>query len=361
MVPGVGALFFVSSLVSLRVEAWASRVHNRRLAASACSSPLSLDDYLRESDVPDEVKAVVQGFAKASLKIARRLATAAITNAVGSVDETTAKGSSDRDQQKKLDVIANEAVRDALVESGCVLAFASEEEDDVTRVDATSPSPVFVAYDPLDGSSNIDCASPTGTIFGIYSSSNLSELRGRDTMLAAGYILYSSSTEYVLSIKGRGVQGFTLDPAVGGYLLSRADIKLPRHGPYYSLNEGRSSDWPEGLSRYVEDVKNGRGRQQGVRYSLRYVCSLVADVNRTLLYGGWAGNPRAHLRLLFEAAPLAFIVESADGRGSDGATNLLDVTPCKIHHRLPVFLGSAEDIDELLSYGDVQQTKVGKY
>ena len=358
---GTAALLFACSVVVLQVEAWTSRVHRRRLSPPASMSQVSLDTYLIDSDVSEEVQAVVQSFAKASLVITRRLATAAITNALGSVNEAMAEGTSDRDQQKKLDVIANDAVKEALIESGCVFAFASEEEDDITRVEARSRSPVFVAYDPLDGSSNIDCASPTGTIFGIYRAASLPELRGRDSMIAAGYILYSSSTEYVLSIQGRGVQGFTLDPARGSYLLSRPNVTLPRQGPYYSLNEGRSADWPTGLSRYVDNVKNGRGRRQGVRYSLRYVCSLVADVHRTLLYGGWAGNPRAHLRLLFEAAPLAFIMESAGGRGSDGVVDLLDVTPTKVHHRLPVFLGSAEDVEELLSYGDVQQTLIGKY
>ena len=320
----------------------------------------TLDDCLWENGVAEEVGAVIRSFAEASAVIADRLSTATITGAIGGLEQEAGDDSTDRDRQKKLDVIANDVVRQSLIDSGAVFAYASEEEDDIQPL-KTESSSVFVAFDPLDGSSNIDCASPTGTIFGVYRNANISELRGRESMVAAGYILYSSSTEYVVSLAGRPVQGFTLDPHSNRFLLSRESILVPAHGPYYSLNEGRSADWPEGLSAYINCVKNGRGRQQGVRYSLRYVCSLVADVHRTLLYGGWAGNPRAHLRLLFEAAPLAFIMENAGGRGSDGVVDLLDVAPSKVHHRLPVFLGSKDDIDELLAYGDVQQTKVGKY
>ena len=127
-----------------------------------------------------------------------------------------------------------------------------------------------------------------------------------------------------------------------------------------SLNEGRSADWPDGLRRYIDDIKNGKSIW-GKRYSSRYVCSLVADFHRTLLYGGWAGNPRSHLRLLYEGLPLAMLVEEAGGKGTDGIQRLLDISLQQLHQRTPVFLGSKDDIIELLTYGDVQQIGTIKY
>jgi fructose-1,6-bisphosphatase I len=206
---------------------------------------------------------------------------------------------------------------------------------------------------------------------------NLFTQSGR-SLVAAGYAVYSSSTELVISL-GYETVGFTLDPssyirysrpalsmttssssqskaasATDAFLMSRPNIRCPEYGPYYSLNEAREPDWPDGLQRWVRDAKRGE-TASGRLYSSRYVCSLCADVHRTLLRGGWAGNPRPHLRLLYEAAPLAFLLEAAGGRGSDGIHNLLDVVPTGLHDRVCVFLGGAGDIADLESYGNIQQ------
>ena len=188
-------------------------------------------------------------------------------------------------------------------------------------------------------------------------------LRKGSDLVGAGYVMYSSSTELVFAAAssgggggGSGVHGFTLDPSSKQYLLTRQNIRVPTRGPFYSLNEGKSNDWPPALKSYIEDMKRGTGQVAGNKMSSRYVCSLVADVHRTMLYGGWCGNPRSHLRYLFEAAPLAFLFEKAGGAASDGVSDLLDLEPNKgLHHRLPVFLGSRGDIDELRRYGDVRQ------
>ena len=184
------------------------------------------------------------------------------------------------------------------------------------------------------------------------------------------------------------MNGFTLDPKSKSFVITRKDVICPSRGPYYSLNEGiftsltllylsrcplthlllpkwmcfigRSADWPEGLQNYIQTIKNGKGTW-GKRYSSRYICSLVADFHRTLLYGGWAGNPRSHLRLLYEAAPLGMIAMEAKGKGSDGIENLIDLLPSQLHHKTPVFLGSLEDIEELESYENVQQLGTIKY
>lgn len=132
-------------------------------------------------------------------------------------------------------------------------------------------------------------------------------------------------------------------------------LPLPA-GQIYSLNDARYFDWPAGLQKYIDTVRQGKG-QSGKQYSARYVCSLVADLHRTLLYGGWAGNPRSHLRLLYEANPLSFVAEQAGGKGSDGKRDILGIEPSALHQRLPFFVGSVEDIEELVGYEDVQQGK----
>lgn len=308
------------------------------------------------------VSSILIKLSQACVEISNEIASAPINGRTGLFGTENASG----DTQKKLDVISNSIIKNALIQSSKVSIMATEEENELISIPEVSNG-LFVTFDPLDGSSNIDCAIPTGTIFGIYpnnqgvgESCTLSDvLQSGSCMLAAGYCMYSSSTEFVITA-GNGTHGFTLDPTSQSFILTRRDIKCPTRGPYYSLNEGRSSDWPEGLRRYINDIKDGKSAW-GKRYSSRYVCSLVADVHRTILYGGWAGNPRSHLRLLYEAAPLALILEQAGGAGSDGIRQILDIIPTKLHERLPCFLGSVDDIAELEAYGDVQQTGSMKY
>ena len=152
----------------------------------------------------------------------------------------------------------------------------------------------------------------------------------------------------------KGAHGFTLDTLVGEWALSHPAMRVPPRGQIYSVNDARYHDWPPGLRAYIDAVRQGLG-QSGKQYSARYVCSLVADFHRTLLYGGVAMNPRQHLRLVYEANPLALLAEQAGGRGSDGKRRVLSIAPSRLHERLPLFLGSADDIAELESYGDVQQ------
>lgn len=273
------------------------------------------------------------------------------------------KGEFGRDAPKPLDLLSNEIIFSSLQNSGKVAVMASEEDD--APVWITDDGPYVVVTDPLDGSRNIDASIPTGTIFGIYN--RLSEidhlpseekalvnsLQSGNKLLAAGYVLYSSATIFCLSF-GVGTHAFTLDHSTGDFILTHHNIKIPRRGQIYSVNDARYFDWPEGLRRYIDTVRQGKGKYPK-KYSARYICSLVADLHRTLMYGGVAMNPRDHLRVVYEANPLSFLVEKAGGKGSDGKSRILSLQPLKLHQRLPLFLGSFEDVEELESYGDVQQ------
>ncbi|KAJ8764772.1 hypothetical protein K2173_009172 [Erythroxylum novogranatense] len=269
----------------------------------------------------------------------------------------------DRDASKPLDIVSNEIILRSLRNSGKVAVMASEEDD--APIWLNNDGPYVVVTDPLDGSRNIDASIPTGTIFGIYKrlveldhlpeeeKAMLNSLQCGTRLVAASYVLYSSATILCTSF-GSGTHAFTLDRSTGDFILTHSDIKVPRRGQIYSVNDARYFDWPEGLRQYIDTVRQGKGKYPK-KYSARYICSLVADFHRTLMYGGVAMNPRDHLRLVYEANPLSFLVEHAGGRGSDGKTRILSIQPVKLHQRLPLFLGSLEDMEELESYGDVQQ------
>lgn len=317
-----------------------------------------------DGEVDSTLSQIFNALSKSCIEISKEIASAPIYGITGLSGSENSSG----DNQKTLDIISNSIIKKYLSQSEKVSIMASEEETDVIIVPGVLNG-YMVTFDPLDGSSNIDCAIPTGTIFGVYPNipivnatehNHLSDiLQAGSHLVAAGYCMYSSSTEFVVTA-GKGVHGFTLDPSSQTFVLTRPNMKCPARGPYYSLNEGRSSDWPDGLRQYISDIKDGKSAW-GKRYSSRYVCSLVADVHRTILYGGWAGNPRSHLRLLYEAAPLAFVLEQAGGAGSDGMKRLLDIKPSTLHERLSCFLGSVDDIAELESYGDVQQLGFVRY
>jgi len=221
------------------------------------------------------------------------------------------------------------------------------------------PGKYAIALDPLDGSSNIDVNVSIGTVWSIQKrvtesgegqASDL--LQPGQNQIAAGYVLYGSSTMLVYSA-GDGVHGFTLDPSVGEFLLSHENIRIPENGAVYSVNEGNSVYWTEGTRAWVQALK-GKSNPAGKPYSLRYIGSMVADVHRTLLVGGVfayppdlknSTKPRGKLRLLYEASPMAFLVEHAGGKASTGTGRILDLEPESLHQRVPVFFGSATDIE----------------
>mmetsp|Transcript_6983 Transcript_6983/g.20940 ORF Transcript_6983/g.20940 Transcript_6983/m.20940 type:complete len:386 (-) Transcript_6983:206-1363(-) len=344
----------------------------RRQSIALCRCLKNLPAYLEDSRIDPQLQEVICSVADACADISTRLQKLPIDNAAMAKRGENLSLSDfgvniHGEKQKGMDIAANDLFINHV--KGSVAAMASEEEDDIIfgeREGIDGEISYEVAFDPLDGSSNLEISIPTGTIFGIASYNRTAPFSspGR-ALLAAGYSVYSSSFEFVLSLGvsgSMGAAGFTFDPtreqqnrAADRFILTRPSILCPSHGPYYSLNSGREPDWPEGLKRWIHDAKRGH-TPSGTVFSARYVCSLCADVHRTLIKGGWAGNPRPHLRLLYEAAPLAAVAEACQGRGSDGKQNILDIVPEGLHDRVHVFIGSAGDVLELEAYGDVQQT-----
>jgi fructose-1,6-bisphosphatase I len=282
----------------------------------------------------------------------REVSKAGLVNILGKTDRMNISG----DQVKKLDEFAHETIFKAMDHGGHLCVMASEEDEDLLHIPQSYPNGKYVLlYDPLDGSGNIDANITVGSIFSVFRRVTPSGpgtledvLQPGYQQVAAGYLLFSSSMMFVYST-GHGVHGFTLDPSVGEFLLSHESIQIPKRGSIYSMNEGNHGRWDPAIQRYVAHLKE-EDRLTGRPYSLRYVGSLVADVHRTLLYGGiycYPGdrtNPKGKLRLMYENNPLAFIVESAGGKASDGRTRIMDIPPENLHQRSPLFIGSPDDV-----------------
>jgi fructose-1,6-bisphosphatase I len=255
---------------------------------------------------------------------------------------------------QKLDEFAQQTICRAMGHNGHLCVMASEESADIIPIPGTKKGKYVLMFDPLDGSSNIDVNASIGTIFSIHGRvTNHSPdgsiedcLQKGIDQIAAGYFIYGSSTMMVYTT-GHGVHGFTLDPSLGEFLLSHENIRTPTRGRIYSINEGNVHSWDEGTRRYIEYLKNG---QKEIRhpYTLRYIGSLVADFHRNLLKGGifLYPGPKGKLRLLYEAAPLAMIVEQAGGAASTGLERILDIQPISLHQKVPLIIGSRDDVKE---------------
>ncbi|KJE92735.1 fructose-1-6-bisphosphatase [Capsaspora owczarzaki ATCC 30864] len=296
------------------------------------------------------VLASIQLGCKFVTSLVRRAGIAKLNGTAGTAD-TNASG----ETQKKLDVLADEIFINALASSGKVAVMVSEEQEKAI-VYEDGRGPYIVVFDPLDGSSNIDAGVSIGTIFGVYQlhdgekPSEEAALRPGRELVCGGYCMYGSSTNLVLSF-GNGVHGYTLDPTLGEFVLTHENIRIPSRGKIYSINEGNSIYWEKQTSQWVNGVKNPeKGKSP---YSLRYIGSMVADIHRTLLYGGvflYPGDsksPKGKLRVLYEVFPMSFLIEAAGGRASNGKHSALDIVPKSIHERSPVFLGSKEDIEDI--------------
>ena len=294
--------------------------------------------------------------------INRSVNKAGLLDILGGTGEMNVQG----EAVQKLDEYANRVLVHRMERSGTLCAIASEEIADFIPVPQKfTRGDYILIFDPLDGSSNIDVNINVGTIFSILRRKSPSEqevtyndvLQPGVEQVAAGYFLYGPSTMMVYTT-GHGVHGFTLDPTVGEFLLSHPNMKIKERGKIYSINEGNHAYWDEPTRKAVDYFKS-KDNTLGAPYSMRYVGSLVADFHRTLMYGGifmypldykQPDKPRGKLRLMCEASPLAFVAENAGGAASDGQGRILDITPQTLHERVPLFIGSKEDVEAAVSF-----------
>jgi len=300
------------------------------------------------SDSTKDLSILMNSVSLACKIIASAVRKAGIAGLYGLDGSTNATG----DDVKKLDIIANDAFITALKFSKELAVMVSEENPEPIILDEGLKGKYCIAFDPLDGSSNIDCNVSTGTIFGIYEKRDAGPGKLGDILLpgtqlvAAGYCMYGSSTQLVLTF-GNGVNGFTLDPSIGEFILTHSNIKVPeKPKTIYSVNEGNYTLWDEPTRNFVEHVKTAKKP-----YSARYVGSMVSDVHRTLMYGGIFLYPAdsksksGKLRLLYEGNPMSFIMEQAGGKATTGKERVLDVIPTTIHERVPIFIGCKRDVE----------------
>ena len=302
-----------------------------------------------------EFSFLLSGLTLATKKIQAQVRRAGINNILGDYGEVNVQGES----QQILDVYSNEVMIQSLASRKSVGVIASEEESDV-RILHESPSAKYaVIFDPLDGSSNIDVNVSVGTTFSIFRRPD--DARGHDPrnwvlqrgaeQIGAGYVVYGSSTVMVYTV-GNGVHGFTLDPNVGAFVLTHENIRMPKRGKSYSVNEAYYESFPPNYKEYISYLRSG----EAGAYRSRYIGSMVADFHRTLLRGGifmyppTFSHPDGKLRLLYEANPIAMIAEQAGGLATDGHSRILDIQPTEVHQRTALVVGSETEMSQFSGF-----------
>ena len=333
----------------------------------ASGHSLTLTDFIREQqrqypDATGRLTDVLLSIALGAKIVSRGVARAGLASLLGLTGETNVQG----EQVQKLDEYSDQVFSSVLGRTGAFISMVSEERESVFSVKEGGVDSKFViAFDPLDGSSNIDVNVAIGSIWGVYQrvtdgsstkpGDNSDFLQAGHKQIAAGYTVYGSSTVFVYTT-GAGVHGFTLDPTIGEFVLTDDDMKIPRQGKVYSCNEANYSRWSNGVKGYIDYLKKAGTTDSEKPNSLRYVGSLVADFHRTMLKGGIflypsdAKNKSGKLRLLYECAPLSFIAEQAGGRATNGREPILNLVPESIHQRTPFFIGSSEMVEHLEAY-----------
>lgn len=312
----------------------------------------------KQEDFPyakGELSRLLRDIGIAAKIVNREVNKAGLVDILGAVGETNVQG----EEQKKLDVFANEQFISALSSGGECCGIASEENESIIKINNTvsKNAKYVVTMDPLDGSSNIDVNVSIGTIFSIYRRVSLSgDAKMEDFMqkgteqVAAGCIIYGSST-MLMYTTGKGVNGFTLDPSIGEFCLSHPNMKTPQDGIIYSINEGNYIHFPEGVKKFIKYCQE-EDKATDRPFASRYIGSLVADFHRNLLKGGifiyptTAKSPNGKLRLLYECNPLAFIIEQAGGKATTGFKRILEIQPTELHQRVPIFIGSANLVEK---------------
>ncbi len=330
---------------------------------------LTLDEFtltqLRQfPSATGELSRLLRDVALAAKRVNVEVNKAGLFDLLGDAGTTNVQG----EDVKKLDIFANNQFMGVLKHGISCAGIGSEEMDDFVVFDdeISNQSKYVVMFDPLDGSGNIDVNVSIGTIFSVFK--RVSEL-GRpctkadflqpgNKQVAAGYIIYGSSTMFVYATR-RGVNGFTLDPSIGEFSLSHPNIKCPENGKFYSVNHGNFFQYEEATRKYIDNCQR-KTKANGGPYTQRYIGSMVADVHRNLIKGGifmypaTLDKPKGKLRLLYEAIPFAFILEVAGGMATDGKQRILDIQPTELHQRTPLFIGSKAMMQEFESYTGIK-------
>lgn len=316
----------------------------------------TLAQHLTSQAVNDSLSQLILTLADTSKAISHAVRHGALAGVLGGTEQENIQG----ETQKKLDIITNDMLKDALKADGTVRGLASEEEDHVVEVSANGQ--YLVCFDPLDGSSNIDINSLVGTIFSILpaSTGELTEnsfLQSGRAQLAAGYVLYGPSTMLALTT-GQGVQLFTLHPETHEFLLTNAAMTISPDTQEFAINMSNQRFWEAPMQTYIADLLLGKIGPREKSFNMRWIAAMVGDVHRVLSRGGIFAYPTDNkdpkkpykLRLMYEANPMAFLVEQAGGKASTGYETILDIQPTHIHQRVAVILGSSNEVDACLSY-----------
>lgn len=313
-------------------------------------------------ELQDDLLTLLSDVAMACKKVSQLVRRGELAGVLGAAGSENVQG----EDQKKLDIIANDVFIESLERSGCLAGMASEEMDAHYPIpDQFAKGEFLIAFDPLDGSSNIDVNGSTGTIFSITRASDPSRVGDKDFLqpgrdqVCAGYCLYSSATMLMLSL-GNGVMGFTLDDSIGEFLLTHPNIRVPESTSEYAINSAYQRHWYPPITRYIDECLAGKTAERGRDFNMRWAGSMVGDVHRILCRGGVflypmdakleAAGQSGKLRLLYEASPMGMLVVQAGGLAHTGNVPILEVEPESLHQRVPVLMGSAEEVERLISF-----------
>lgn len=302
---------------------------------------------------------LINAIAEVSQSISATVHKGALGGVLGSAGSENVQG----ETQKKLDIIANDMILDALAATGVVAGMASEELDDCSPVPGHSDRPFLVLFDPLDGSSNIDVNVSIGTIFSILPNPDVGEITNESFLqpgteqLAAGYVVYGPQTSLVLTF-GKGVVAFTLDREAGQYIQTSESMDIPEDTKEFAINMSNQRHWYAPVQRYVVELLEGKTGSRGKDFNMRWIASMVADVHRVLTRGGIFMYPKdlrdpnkpGKLRLMYEANPMSLLVEQAGGKSFDATQRILDIQPTDLHQRCAVMLGSANEVQRVSNY-----------
>ena len=319
---------------------------------------MNLAQYL-EHHADAHMGVLISAIADVSQSISAAVHKGALGGVLGSAGSENIQG----ETQKKLDIIANDMILDALAATGVVAGMASEELDDCSPVPGHSDRPFLVLFDPLDGSSNIDVNVSIGTIFSILPNPDVGEITNESFLqpgteqLAAGYVVYGPQTSLVLTF-GKGVVAFTLDREAGQYIQTSESMDIPEDTKEFAINMSNQRHWYQPVQRYIAELLEGKTGVRGKDFNMRWIASMVADVHRILTRGGIFMYPwdkrepekAGKLRLMYEANPMGWLVEQAGGAATNGRQRILDIAPSKLHERVSVVLGSRNEVERVTRY-----------